>query len=220
MRDLTVIQEYMICALNGKGKISGFNVERVICFIASGLLEMKMENCIEIENKKVRVTGELPEHLMHLRPLYNVISSKTKPIKIEKILEDYYYTISDKNLTELMNSVGKSLKDAGLAEETETGFFGKRKGYVPTKQAIHYVIDMVRSELLEEGEVTENIAVLVILLERGKIIKKYFSDFEQKEMKGRIKEIVSSEDGRMVKEMIEYIENMMATMTVLMVMYS
>ena len=220
MRDLTVIQEYMICALNGKGKISGFNVERVICFIASGLLEMKMENCIEIENKKVRVTGELPEHLMHLRPLYNVISSKTKPIKIEKILEDYYYTISDKNLTELMNSVGKSLKDAGLAEETETGFFGKRKGYVHSKQAIHYVIDMVRSELLEEGEVTENIAVLVILLERGKIIKKYFSDFEQKEMKGRIKEIVSSEDGRMVKEMIEYIENMMATMTVLMVMYS
>lgn len=219
MKDLTVTQEYMICALNEKGKISGFSTERIICFIAAGLLEMKLEKCIEIENKRVKVTAELPERIKELEPLYDFVN-KPRPVKIEKIVEEYSYNFTDKNLAELMNSVGRSLSEVGLADEKEAGFFGKRKCYIPTTEAIHYVIDMVRSELLEEGEVTEDIAALVLLLEKAKIIKKYFSDYERKEMKNRMKEIVSSEDGRMIKEMIDHIENMMAVMTVLMVMYS
>lgn len=43
MRDLSITQEYLICAMHGKGKISGFNVEKLVCVVASGLLELKME---------------------------------------------------------------------------------------------------------------------------------------------------------------------------------
>ena len=81
------------------------------------------------------------------------------------------------------------------------------------------MIDMIRSELLEEGEITEDIVLLTILLAKGKIIKKYFSEYEQKEMKLRLKEILNSADGHMVQEMIDHIENMIYTMTVLMGFY-
>ena len=94
----------------------------------------------------------------------------------------------------------------------------KRKNYVPTKQAVHDVVDLIRSELLEDGEITEDIACLVALLERSKIMKEYFSSFEQKEIRHKLKEIVNSDSGLLIKEMIDYIENLIAIMTVLTVM--
>ncbi len=220
MKDLTITQEYMICALNEKGKMSEMlGVEKIVCFVASGLLEMKLEGCIAMEKKKVCVISDLPEKLAHLKPLYDYIN-RYESVKIEKIIEEYTYTFTDKRFYELVDSVGKSLAEINMAEEIEKGILGKRKYYIPTKDAVHYVIDMIRSELLEEGEITEDIVLLTILLAKGKIIKKYFSEYEQKEIKSRLKEILNSADGHMVQEMIDHIENMMNMMTVLMVLYS
>lgn len=219
MKDLTITQEYMICALNEKGKMSEMlGVEKIVCFVASGLLEMKLEGCIAMEKKKVCVISDLPEKLAHLKPLYDYIN-RYESVKIEKIIEEYTYTFTDKRFYELVDSVGKLLAEINMAEEIEKGILGKRKYYIPTKDAVHYVIDMIRSELLEEGEITEDIVLLTILLAKGKIIKKYFSEYEQKEMKLRLKEILNSADGHMVQEMIDHIENMIYTMTVLMGFY-
>ncbi len=219
MKDLTITQEYMICALNEKGKMSEMlGVEKIVCFVASGLLEMKLEGCIAMEKKKVCVISDLPEKLAHLKPLYDYIN-RYESVKIEKIIEEYTYTFTDKRFYELVDSVGKSLAEINMAEEIEKGILGKRKYYIPTKDAVNYVIDMIRSELLEEGEITEDIVLLTILLAKGKIIKKYFSEYEQKEMKLRLKEILNSADGHMVQEMIDHIENMIYTMTVLMGFY-
>lgn len=220
MKDLTITQQYMICALNEKGKMSEIlGVEKIVCFVASGLLEMKLEGCIAMENKKVCVISELPEKLTHLKPLYDYIN-RYRSVKSEKIIEEYTYTFTDKRFFELVDSVGKSLTEINLAEEKEKGILGKRKYYIPTKEAVHYVIDMIRSELLEEGEITEDIVLLTILLAKGKIIKKYFSEYEQKEMKLRLNELLNSANGHIVQEMIDHIENMINTMTVLMVFYS
>ena len=173
MKDLTITQEYMICALNEKGKMSEMlGVEKIVCFVASGLLEMKLEGCIAMEKKKVCVISDLPEKLAHLKPLYDYIN-RYESVKIEKIIEEYTYTFTDKRFYELVDSVGKSLAEINMAEEIEKGILGKRKYYIPTKDAVHYVIDMIRSELLEEGEITEDIVLLTILLAKGKIIKKY-----------------------------------------------
>lgn len=49
-------------------------------------------------------------------------------------------------------------------------------------------------------------------------MKEYFSSFEQKEIRHKLKEIVNSDSGLLIKEMIDYIENLIAIMTVLTVM--
>ena len=82
------------------------------------------------------------------------------------------------------------------------------------------MIDMIRSELLEDGEITEDIACLIALLERSKIMKEYFSSFEQKEIRHKLKDIITSDSGILIKEMIDYIENLIAIMTVLTVMHT
>ena len=70
---------------------------KLVCVVASVFSELKMENCIVLEKKKVRVTGELPAEKMYLKPLYNFIN-QPKPVKIEKIIEEYNYSFSDRKL--------------------------------------------------------------------------------------------------------------------------
>ena len=42
MKDLSLTQEYMICTVNEKGDLLGYNQNAVACLIVSGLLEMQM----------------------------------------------------------------------------------------------------------------------------------------------------------------------------------
>ena len=118
----------------------------------------------------------------------------------------------------VMGGIGGELEKMGLATRTPATLLSN-EGFAPVKGALDGVIDLVRSELLEEGEVTEDIAALVILLEKAGIIKNYFSPYERGQMKDRLKAIVRSPQGRQVGRMVEYVEGMLSIMTVLMVMY-
>ena len=48
----------------------------------------------------------------YLKPLYDFVNQQ-KPIKLEKILAAYTYSFTDKNLYELIDSIGASLDDLG-----------------------------------------------------------------------------------------------------------
>lgn len=173
MRDLTLSQEYLLCAVNEKGRLPHLGVERTVCLVAAALLELQLEGCVAVDKKYVTVTGPLPEGQAHLRPLYAFVN-RPKPIRKEKLLEEYTYTVTDAQ----------------------------------------------RDELLEEGEITEDVVSLVVLMEKGNCLKPYFSAFEQKQMKQRLRALGESPTGKMVQEMVEYVENMMAIAVGLIAVYS
>ena len=213
MRDLTLSQEYLLCAVNEKGRLPHLGVERTVCLVAAALLELQLEGCVAV------VTGPLPEGQAHLRPLYAFVN-RPKPIRKEKLLEEYTYTVTDAQRDELLESIGRSLADLGLVQPVKVGLLGKKKGYAPTPEAISGVVDMIRAELLEEGEITEDVVSLVVLMEKGNCLKPYFSAFEQKQMKQRLRALGESPTGKMVQEMVEYVENMMAIAVGLIAVYS
>lgn len=214
MQDLSVTQQYYICTVNRKGKIPGFGMEKRVCFVAAGLLELQLEDVIELDGKKASVCAPLPAKLNYLSPLYQFIEEHS-PVKVEKILEEYHY----KRLNKLMEAVGQSLEEAGCAQAAKAGFFSGQTGYIPHKEVISRVINLMRTELLEDGEITEDVVALAILLEKSKSLKLYFSAFEQKELKGKLKEIMQSPAGKQVKAMLEYVETMIAVMIVLVAGY-
>lgn len=218
MKDLSITQEYLICAVNSKGKISGFGSEKLICLIASGLLELQLEGCIKIDKKKVTVMNNLPEERLYLKLLYDFVNQQ-KPVKLEKVLEAYNYSFKDRGY-ELVNSIGASLKDLDLVEVTCAGIFGNKNAYIPNSNAVHYVVDMIRAEFLEDVEVTEDIASLIILLDKSKLLKIYFSEYEQKEIKKKLKEITNSDTGKSIKDIVNTVEYMITMMSVLIVAYS
>ena len=98
--------------------------------------------------------------------------------------------------------------------------FGSAKSYHPKKEALEGVINEVRAELLEDVELTDDVALLTILLERGKCLKEYFSKYEQKALKEKVKALCASPSGRIIKEMIGYVDSMINMMTVIMMALS
>ena len=217
MKDLSLVQEYMICAVNEKGGISGFSTEKLVCLVAAGLLDLRLADCLTIEKKKVWTTAPLPEDRAYLGSLYEFVGDKPKAL--EKIVEAYTYSVTDKRLVRLMEDVGRSLVDLGLAQETRGGLLGNKKSFVPTKTAVEAVIDMVRAELLEDGEITEDIAALVALLEKSKCVKTYFSAYEQKAIREKLKAIAASPEGKLAGDLIGCVENMIAIGTGLIAVY-
>ena len=79
MRDLTLSQEYLLCAVNEKGRLPHLGVERTVCLVAAALLELQLEGCVAVDKKYVTVTGPLPEGQAHLRPLCVCQPSKADP---------------------------------------------------------------------------------------------------------------------------------------------
>lgn len=205
MKDLSITQEYMVCTVNGKGTISSYNQKAIACLIVSGLLEMQLSKCISISDKKISVCSELPEHMTYLEPLYNVIN-QGKPMKVEKAVEAYTIAFTNKKLYALEDAVMESLKEADVVESVKAGLLGNKESYAPKKEIITGIIEKIRAELLEDGEISEDVIALAALMEKTGNLEDYFSKYEQKELKNKVEAIKKSDAGTLAKEMIEHIE--------------
>lgn len=212
MRDLSITQEYMICTVNNKGALPAANPKVGVCLVVAGLLELQLEKCISMGDK-VTVCAELPEHMSYLKPLYDVINQK-KPMKAQKVVETYYASFTGKKINMLLDALTESLKAAGVVEPVKAGLFGNKEGYVPKKEVITGIIEKIRAELLEDGEVSEDVAALTVLLDKSGQLKEYFSKYEQKDLKGRLDAIRKSETGTTVKDLLWYIDSLDASIMI------
>ena len=52
MKDMTLTQEYLVCAVNEKGKIGSMDIEKVVCLLAAGLLELQLAECITMDKRR------------------------------------------------------------------------------------------------------------------------------------------------------------------------
>ena len=54
MKDLSILQKYVVCTVNEKGVFPFVSVEeRILGLVAAGLLELEMEGCITIRGRKI-----------------------------------------------------------------------------------------------------------------------------------------------------------------------
>ena len=185
--------------------------------IIGGLLEMQMEKCISMEDKKVIVSAidtiELPEHMSYLKPLYDVINQK-KPMKAQKVVETYYASFTSKKLNMLLDALLDELKSADAVESVKTGLLGSKEAFAPKKEAVISVIEKIRAELLEDGDVSEDVIALTVLLDKSGQLKEYFSKYEQKELKEKLEVIRKSKAGTTAKELLWYIDSLDASIMI------
>ena len=213
MKDLSVVQKYMLCALGDRGTFPLMSSDdRALCLVAAGLLELEMEGSIAVDGKKVTAAGKLPAGRGYLAPLYDFIVEK-QPVKLHAVVDAYglSFSFSDKRLNELREAVGQSLVEAKAAEPCKAGLLGRQTGYQPVPEAVRSVVEEMRAELLEEGPVCDDTVALVVLLEQAKCLKQYFSEFERKAIRQKIKALVQSPEGKMVRDMMAYFELFWAT---------
>lgn len=214
MKDLTLSQEYLLCTLTEKGRLPAMNTAAQVCLTAGALLELQMAGCAALEGKKVSVTAPLPPQEAPLRTLYDFLD-RPKALSLEKLVEEFHYTFTDSRLSALVDGVGGELVRAGAAAEEKGGLLGGKTCYVPQRAAVDGVIEKLRAEILEDGEATEDAAALASLLDAAGTLKNYFSKYEQKQIKEKLRAITQAPAGAMVRRMVEALENMIAVMTVI-----
>ena len=125
------------------------------------------------------------------------------------VVDAYNFSWTDKRINELRDAVGSSLVQLGAASACKAGLLGKQAGYLPGPETVRSVVEQMRAELLEEGPVSDETAVLVALLERVKCLKAYFSAFEQKAVRQKIEALAQSPEGKMVRDMMTYLQIIM-----------
>ena len=145
MKDLSIVQKYMVCTVNEKGVFPFASVEeRTLGLVAAGLLELEMEGSISIDGRKVSVSGKLPEHRPYLEPLYAFIQEKQK-VKIDVVVDAYNFSWTDKRLKALWNAVGSSLVKLEAATPCKAGLLGKQTGYLPAPEEVRSVVEQMRA---------------------------------------------------------------------------
>ncbi len=88
------------------------------------------------------------------------------------------------------------------------GLLGKQEHWVPERRAAGLVVDHLRAELLEEGQLSEETAILAVLLGCGRVIKRHLFPYEQTEIRKTVKGPKQTPTGRMARELTEYVENL------------
>jgi hypothetical protein len=206
MKNLSFTQEFFLCALKPQGSATLTNsTESSICLLASGLLELFMDGYISIDDKKkVLINKELSSDKIYLAPINELIKNN-KPMKVETIAEKYAF--DSKQPDELFKSVGMSIvKDGYVAEESSRGLLKNKIHFVPNESEVTKIVEKLRAEFLEEGNVSDEVIILGALLNKSSLIKKYFSKYEVQKLNNRLKEIKQSEAGALVKQVVDYID--------------
>ena len=208
MSNLSLSQEYMMCALNDKGKISTFSLERVIAVAASAVAELMMDDVIESDGKKLSVKKALPEDMRYHSPVYDFIEKKGR-VGFRTVVEHFSFTLSSKNIDELFDSIGDSLVAAGCVKKEKSGMLGNKNAYIPDAKAVNTIIQNIRAEILEDGELTEDIAALTAILDKTGELMRFFSAYEKKDVEKRLKEIKNDPENKDIAKVINYVEELM-----------
>lgn len=215
MKALSITQEFMLCSLSKKGKLPVIGKEVSACLLASGLIELLLNNCIQVDEKNtVNVIGDLDEKQVYLKSLFNRLS-ESSPMKIEKIAREYCLSLTEKRLNMLIIDIGKSLERLDCVTSEKGFFFESKLRYVPNPDEVDKVIQKIRAELLENGPISDETVVLVSLLEKSKQIKQYFSSYEAKQLRSRLKEIREAPTNQLIKQLVDYVDRIVAIIAVI-----
>jgi len=203
MTNLSLIHEYVLYSLTEKGQIPFMNAEAQVCILAAGLLELLDAGCICVdEAKRIQVSANLKPELSYLESLYLWIKYN-KPMTVEKIAEEYSFSLNGKKLRVLTNAVGDSLVELGCAT-FEKGGFGKKHYYIPDPDAVDAILDKIHSQILEKKNPDRYTYMLVYLLEKSRQIKRYFSIPDKDQIKIKRREIKKSFTGKLQEQMLFY----------------
>lgn len=213
MKNLSITQKYLLCVLNKRGRLPAFGIEKIICLSAAGVMELLLDDILAFDGKKLTVHSFLPEEKEYLFPVYEVVKRK-EPVKFESVVEYFSLALTDKHIHDLVDAIGCSLVQENCVQKEKGGFLGGTNVYIPNERDVDRVVENIRAELLEDGELSEDIVALTILLNKSGDLQKFFSAYEKKDLKRRLKEIKENPQNEMVQKVVDYIESLLCLIIV------
>ena len=207
MKNLSTTQQYFLCILKKNGKISSLEMEKTTCLAASAVVELLMEDILAFDGKKLSIQVALPEEKSYLRQVYDVVVKK-QPVKFENAIEYFSFNFTDKYINRLIEDIGESLAELGCVRKEKGGFMNGKTLYIPNEADVDHIVQNIRAELLEDGEISEDIVVLTALLNKSQDLQRYFSSYEKQALMKRLAEIKENPQNELIHKATEYIDTL------------
>lgn len=208
MKDLDIAQEFLMIALDKDVKKEGFfEFKNPICVVMSAFWELLTAEVIKKDkNNKIIISRKLDSDKVYLNYIYNAITNE-KPKTIKKWIEYYALSLSTKEMKEIVLSVTESLVDIGYIEsKKKQGIFKEKTNYEVHNSYVTPIVERIRAEFLEEGDLTEETIFLASLLYKCQILKNFFSKYESDIVKQRLSILKKSEYYPLVKEILDGVD--------------
>lgn len=215
MDQLTVSQVFMLFSLNNKGKFPSLTIEpaAAACLMAADIIDLVMAGCVCVNKRKVEVTAPLSGEHKDLQFIYDILNEK-KSMKLEKVVSDYCYGFSSKKIRELIRITGVVLADKNCVIIEPGKKNGTKSLFIPNKDSVDEAVQKMRAEVLGNEALSEKMAAVIGLLYKRGMLKHYFSKYEKDIVKSRISEIKNTESYRIVKEILDCLDELIAMYTV------
>lgn len=210
MNNVNITEKYTLCMLKEKKML--YENELTPHLIVSMMIEMMLDGNLEITDKdKVKLNEKVPTAKYNKR-LYEIMKDlKKEEISLKNIITSICYTFSNKKL----QSVIETLKDGMLEKElivieSKKGLLGNKEKIQINENKFINVIEEIRSEFLEKGNLTEDLILLTSLLNSTKFLKNIFTKYEKDELNNRLNEIKNTQISKKVKVAQSVISDMSA----------
>ncbi|OAS14903.1 GOLPH3/VPS74 family protein [Paenibacillus oryzisoli] len=189
LKNLSIPQEFVLLALDrDTNKLKSiFRMHVGLYAVMACMVELSMNGNLAFDqDDTVRISNSASTGEPYLDRLLAIIASE-KPKKL-KAWVSYFYYFKQK---EIYKMVVESLVDKGVLEiqDTEVLFIVPVKKYADVANARNHIVEKIRAELLEKGNVEDHTVALVLFLNIKNMLNDYFSDYEQKTLKQRLVEL-------------------------------
>ncbi|MCL1882755.1 MAG: GPP34 family phosphoprotein [Defluviitaleaceae bacterium] len=218
MKNLSYTQEYYLCAVNAKGRLSLSKGTEIDCaFFAGAIMELLEHGFVKTkENECIVCDKPLDDDFAYLRPLYDFIATQKKPRGLKDLGTDWMicFKLRNKTWDELREAIGTSLAVHGDVEElTNQGLLRNKTRFAPKAGTVTPIVERIRAELLEDGTVTQETVCLTALLDNSRLIGDYFSKFESDALKKRLEELKDNEAFATARDVVERITFVLTAVT-------
>ena len=215
MEELTLTQEYFICAINEDGSISALNGWGIaVCLIVSEVMELTALGCVVCDEKHRLLGVKKPEEesLPYLQQMYNTLMHYKEPTDMAIVARSYSSRLGwgenyPKMQNNLLSPIGGPLAERGFVSvQPRKGLFHNKTDYIPKPEAVMRVTKKIRAAFLGNGEITGDVLCLLALLEKSNMLRKHFNKMETEALKRRLLELRESEAFASIRDILAYVD--------------
>ncbi len=180
----TIVQNYYVLAVDKNGLMPPMRRDECNAgLVAAALMDLMLAEVVTFKKDQISVTGDLPLDLEFLASLYTYLLKGR--ITVQKLMDDY--AAYPHHLKALVEAVGESLVDAGAATQDKGGMFGSKAVFIPEKDHKDACVDHLKAVVSEIP--SEQDLMLLMLLDKTKTLKQYFSQYEDDALKATLQTI-------------------------------
>lgn len=204
MDGLNYTQEFVLCVLNQKPKLSAFKDRKVAaCLLLSEIVELPRAGAMELTPANRMVVAQVTKAPAdYLVPLTEDIK-KRQPESVNNYVRDAVLSVRKRRVTKIAEAICDSLVKAGYLEVDH-------KTYYDNQTLTDRILTQLYQDAIAKKEPSEKNSMLAILLVNSGLVHQIFPKQEAETIELRLKEVMKSDQYHLISDVTKRINKDLA----------